>query len=307
MTTGVALFALCIVLYAVFAVKLGRWSITMPIVFVILGYLLGSGGIGLLPIVPKAEPVKKLVEITLALLLFADASTVEFQKVREDAQLPGRLLLIGMPLTIVLGTVTGLLVLPGAGLAFAALIAAILAPTDAALGLPIFNDRSVPVRIRRALNVESGLNDGIATPFVALFLAFAVAAEEQASTLSWLVTALEEIGIAVVVGVVVGIAGGWLIRQAERRGWTVGGAAQIGVLGLALASYFCSTAVGGNGFIVAFVGGLCVRSGHTVSACRTGRVYRNHRYLSIAIGLGRVRSHRGHCHRGLDQGFDPDH
>jgi sodium/hydrogen antiporter len=256
MTTGEAVFALFIVLYAAVAVKLGRWSITMPMVLVILGFALGAGGFALLPITPQAEPVKLLIEITLALLLFADASTIEFKRVREDASMPGRLLLIGMPLTIVLGTLTALVVLRGEGLAFAALIATILAPTDAALGLPIFNDPAVPVRIRRALNVESGLNDGIATPFVSLFLAFAIATEEQATTLGWAVSALKEIGIAIVAGAVVGIAGAYLIRYAERRGWTSNGFAQIGILGLAFASYYCSLAAGGNGFIAAFVGGL---------------------------------------------------
>jgi sodium/hydrogen antiporter len=256
MTTGEAVFAVIIVLYAAVAVKLGRWSVTMPMIFVILGFVLGSGGTGLLTISPRAEGLKGLVEITLALLLFADASTIELRKVREDARLPGRLLGIGMPLTIVFGAIVALVLLRNEGIAFAALLGAILAPTDAALGLPIFNDPKVPVRIRRALNVESGLNDGIATPFVALFLAYAVATEEHAGTSAWLTTALAEIGLAVLVGIVVGIVGGWLMVQTTRRGWTSGSSAQIGILGLALAAYFCSLAIGGNGFIAAFVGGI---------------------------------------------------
>jgi Kef-type K+ transport system membrane component KefB len=110
----------------------------------------------------EAETVKLLTEITLALLLFADASTLKLEQVREDAGLPARLLTAGLLLTILRGASVALMLTPGEGLAFALLLGAILAPTDAALGLPIFNNRRAPVRIRRALNIESGLNDGIA-------------------------------------------------------------------------------------------------------------------------------------------------
>lgn len=259
MVAGIAILCLTIVVYAVFAGKLGRWSITAPIVFVAVGFLLSSDGLGWLQISPRAEGVKQLTEITLALLLFADASTLDLGQVRDDAQLPLRLLTIGMLLTIALGTVAALGLLPAEGLAFAALIGALLAPTDAALGLPIFNNPRVPVRIRRALNVESGLNDGIATPFVTLFVAFAVASETSGQGSSWLTTALLEIGLAVVVGTAAGVIGGWLLAQAARRDWAPGSILQVGVLGLSLAAYFLSIAVHGNGFIAAFVGGIVFR------------------------------------------------
>jgi sodium/hydrogen antiporter len=110
-------------------------------------------------------------EITLALLLFADAATVRFRDVEGDTLLPRRLLFIGLPLTVVLGTVLAYLMEPGFGWAAAPLVATILAPTDAALGLAVVTNRAVPARVRRALNIESGLNDGLATPFVTLFLA----------------------------------------------------------------------------------------------------------------------------------------
>jgi len=259
MNIGLALLAISIVVYAALAVKLGHWSITMPMVFVVVGLVLGPGGLNWLPISLQAETVKMLTELTLALLLFADASTLRLSRVREDAGLPGRLLTIGLLLTIALGAGTALILNPGEGLAFACLLGAILAPTDAALGLPIFNNPRVPVRIRRALNIESGLNDGIATPFVLLFLAFAAAAEGQATN-HWLAAALIEIALAVAVGTAVGVVGGWVLSQTTRRGWTSGGAEQLAILGLALAAYFCSLAVGGNGFIAAFVGGIVFRA-----------------------------------------------
>jgi len=260
MTTGIAIFAVLIVLYAALAAKLGRWSITMPMVFVAVGFLLGPSGAGLLAISPQTETVKRLTEITLALLLFADASTLKLEDVRDDAALSARLLTIGLVLTIAAGAGVALILHPQEGLAFACLLGAILAPTDAALGLPIFNNLKVPVRIRRALNIESGLNDGIATPFVLLFLTFAVATEEQASGGGWVTTALVEIMLAVVAGVAIGAIGGWLLTQTTRRGWTSGGAEQLGILGLALAAYFGSVAIGGNGFIAAFVGGMVFRA-----------------------------------------------
>jgi NhaP-type Na+/H+ or K+/H+ antiporter len=120
---------------------------------------------------PGDETVRTLTELTLALLLFADASTIDFSRLRHDAHLPLRLLGIGLPLTIVAGALVALFLFPAQGLGFALLLASILAPTDAALGLSIFTNPNVPMRIRQALNVESGLNDSLATPFVTLFIA----------------------------------------------------------------------------------------------------------------------------------------
>jgi sodium/hydrogen antiporter len=260
MTTGIVILAICIVVYAALAVKLGRWSITMPMIFVAVGFLLGPGVTNLLSISPRTEGVKVLTEVTLALLLFADASTLKLEEVRDDAALSARLLTIGLVLTIACGAVVALVLNPHEGLAFACLLGAILAPTDAALGLPIFNNPRVPVRIRRALNIESGLNDGIATPFVLLFLAFAAATQEQVSSGGWLTNALIEIVLAVAAGIAIGTLGGWLLSQTTRRGWTSGGAEQLAILGLALAAYSGSVAIGGNGFIAAFVGGIVFRA-----------------------------------------------
>jgi NhaP-type Na+/H+ or K+/H+ antiporter len=231
----------------------------MPMVFVAAGFVLGPGSSNLLPLSPRSEAVKALTELTLAILLFADASTLVLRQVQQDKGLPVRLLAIGLPITIALGAGVAYALHPAEGLAFAFLLAAVLAPTDAALGLPIFNNPRVPVRIRRALNVESGLNDGIATPFVLMFLALTVATEDGRHQ-HWVALAAAEITLAVIAGSVIGIAGSWVLRRAIARGWTSGGAVQLAILGLALGAYYGSLAIGGNGFIAAFVGGIMLRA-----------------------------------------------
>jgi NhaP-type Na+/H+ or K+/H+ antiporter len=250
MSTGLAIFCALVVIYGALAVWLGRFSITMPIIFVIVGAFMGSRGL------VTAEEAELLIEITLALLLFADASSLAFRQVRDDPGPPARLLLIAMPLIIAFGGLVAYGLFPGEGLGFALLLATILAPTDAALGLPIFNNPRVPVRVRRALNVESGLNDGIATPLVALFTAMALAHETTQGAGGWLLSALGEIGIGAGAGIAAGLLGGWLFAAAVKRGWTAVAGEQIGNLALALCAFWAAKALGGNGFVAAFVGGL---------------------------------------------------
>ena len=255
MEIGLTIFFILVVLYALFAAKLDRISITMPIVFVAFGVLLGPYGLGLFQRAVQGVALERFVEATLVLLLFADASTLSFHQVSEDRMLPARLLFLSLPLTIMLGGLAALALFPSEGLGFALLLGTILAPTDAALGLPIFNNEKVPLRIRRALNVESGLNDGIATPFITLFTALAVA-ESLSTQGPFLIPALLQIAIAIVAAIVVGLGGGWLFAQAVERGWTSKLAEQIGGVALALAAYSVSVVFGGNGFIAAFVAGL---------------------------------------------------
>ncbi len=255
MSSGAVIFLVFIVVYAAFAVWLGKKSITMPMVFLVFGALTGSNGLGWIPISMSAEEVKTVIEVTLAVLLFADSSTLKLRQLKVDAELPARLLGLALPMIILSGGLVALALFPQEGLGFALLIGAILAPTDAALGLPIFTNPRVPVRIRRALNVESGLNDGIATPFVTLFSALAVAEMTQ-SISNWLTGAVIEIGMAVAVGAALGLLGGWLFSTAMRKDLTSPASEQIGTLALALATYATSITLGGNGFIASFVGGL---------------------------------------------------
>jgi len=252
---GLTVLAVVVVAYTLVASKLDRWWITGPMVFAAAGAVLGPGGLDVLPLSLTSESVLTITELTLALLLFSDASTVRLRDVEGDAGLPRRLLFIGLPLTVIAGALLAHLIFPEVGWAAAALVATVLAPTDAALGLAVVTNKAVPVRIRRALNVESGLNDGIATPLVTLFIAI-VAADEGLTETAWGLEALKQIGLAIVAAVVVGYIGGKLLAFANERGWTSDVSEQIAILALALLAYQGAVTIGGNGFIAAFAGGI---------------------------------------------------
>jgi NhaP-type Na+/H+ or K+/H+ antiporter len=252
--TGYLVLAGLIALYALGAARLEYLMVTGPISFVALGFLLGPKLGAVVDVETGSEIVRVVTEVTLALLLFSDASSVNLRALRRDRQILVLLLFVGLPLAIAFGTVSGWLLLPGLGLATCALLASILAPTDLSLGLAMFNNPRVPDRVRRGINVESGLNDGVATPFVTLFIGIAVA--ESAQDAHPVLLAIEEMAIGVGVGAVVGVAAGLLMRLSESRGWSSPASRQFAALAFALFAYGGALALEGNGFIAAFVGGL---------------------------------------------------
>ncbi len=234
--------------------RLERFDVTAPITFVLAGLLLTHGPLAFLSVAPSKGLVKELAEFTLALVLFSDASRVGLHELRVDAGLYLRLLGAALPVTIGLGTLLAFALDGGAGIWMALLVGAALAPTDAALGAGMMANPVVPARIRRLINVESGLNDGIATPFVSVALAGAATAGQVAG--HGPAAAVAELALGVLVGVAVGGAGGLLVNAARKRGWAAEGFAGPAVLGLAVCAYASSVALGGNGFIAAFVAGL---------------------------------------------------
>jgi NhaP-type Na+/H+ or K+/H+ antiporter len=160
-----------------------------------------------------------------------------------------------MPATIGLGMVAGAVVLADLDFWEAAIVAAVLAPTDAALGRTVVSSPLVPARVRQALNVESGLNDGLSVPFLALFIAIA-GEETLPAARDWLQFALEQIGLGTVIGLVVGGAGAWVVERASDRGLMTQVFEQFAALSLAVLAFLLADEAGGNGFIAAFVGGL---------------------------------------------------
>jgi sodium/hydrogen antiporter len=252
--SDLAIVAGIIFLWGTLSARLERWDVTAPIIFVLAGLLLTHGPLSPLGFAPSHELVKALAEITLVLVLFSDASRVRLLDLRADAGLCLRLLGIGLPLTIGLGTLLALALFNGMSIWLALLVAAALAPTDAALGAGVMVNPAVPARIRRLLNIESGLNDGIATPVVLVAIAGAATAEHAASVGPG--AAVAELALGVLAGALIGGAGGLVVNVARRRGWAEGGFAGSAVLALAVCAYACALAVHGNGFIAAFTGGL---------------------------------------------------
>jgi len=243
---GAALLA-----YGLVSKRLASSPLSGPLFFATLGLIGYAAGV-LPPINVIDSPVTLVLELTLALLLFTDASKIQIRSWEADMDLPTRLLTIGMPLTIVFGTVVAYLIFPSAGIIGAAIIATILAPTDAALGSAVISNQRVPIRIREALGVESGLNDGIALPIL-LFLLTLSLAEEGISLWRFFV---EGIGIAALVGLAVGIGAAYAIRYALGRSWIEAEWIRISWIIVALGTYVVADHLGGSGFIAAYLAGI---------------------------------------------------
>lgn len=255
--TGLAVLLAVVFLYGLISRRLEGSVVTAPMTFVAAGMVLGPAALGLVNFDLENETVLLVAEFALALLLFTDATRVDLRALGSPPHLPARLLGVGMPLTIVLGAVAAALVLPGLSFWEAAIVAAVLAPTDAALGQAVVSDERVPATVRRSLNVEAGLNDGLSVPFLALFIALALAEEEALTGGRWILFALQQIGFGVLVGALVGVSGAWLVREAIRWGWISDTFERLALLALALLAYVLAGLAGGNGFIAAFAGGLC--------------------------------------------------
>jgi NhaP-type Na+/H+ or K+/H+ antiporter len=255
-----AIFVLLIFAFTLVSKRVEKTILTAPIIFTL-------AGIGVYIISPRLatreiheNTVLLIAELTLALLLFTDATRIELRKLLKEMELPQRLLGMGMPLTILAGTVLAVLLFDGFSIWEAALLAVILAPTDASLGQVVVNSRLVPERIRQALNVEAGLNDGLSMPFFTLFLGFAAAADSFVPG-DWLTYTAAQILFGLLTGIVVGWLGGWLLGESGKRSWIEKSLQQLGLLALALMAYGGASLIGGNGFIAAFVGGLLVKRG----------------------------------------------
>jgi NhaP-type Na+/H+ or K+/H+ antiporter len=250
---SVTIILATVFLWSVFAARLGRVGLSSAIVFVAVGFAF-TQIFDVLHVPGEPELVKVVAEVTLVWMLFADASAVQLTDFRRDLMVYVRLLGVGLPLTILLGGLVAVALL-GFGVWAALLVGAALAPTDAALGASVMSDPTVPSRIRRVLNVESGLNDGIATPIVLVAIA-GVAADEGIGGVHGPGHALLALLVGLLAGVLVGGAGGVLTRHARRRRWLSEELSGPATLALALLAYTGTLLVDGNGFVAAFVGGL---------------------------------------------------
>jgi sodium/hydrogen antiporter len=252
-----ALFVCLIFLYSLVSRRLEHSVVTAPIVFTAAGMLI-------FPVLGlpewERELFLRLAEVGLVLILFTDASRTDLQVLRSIRNLPVRLLTTGMLLTIVLGLLAALVVFPGFTIWEAGILAAILAPTDAGLGQVIVSSPRVPMRIRQAINVEAGLNDGLSVPFLMFFIALAQAGGQGSHALLTQFI-IEQLGYGALVGLGIGLVGGALISLARRKGWMADGLQQIALVALPLLCMMASEPIGASMFIAAFVGGLAVQVG----------------------------------------------
>jgi sodium/hydrogen antiporter len=254
----VAVVSLLLLGWAAVSGPLARHNVTGPLVFVTAGYLLANPTWGILPLSLETASVHVVAESALALVLFADASRVSVSELRRDTWLPVRLLTVGLLLSMLVGGLLASWLFVGLPWALAAFVGTALAPTDAALSVQVINDRRISTRLRRSLNVESGLNDGIATPIVTLALALGATQLGMTGETEGIVfgAAFSELAIGAATGLTLGLIGAWAITQATRRGWTEASAARLAVLATATSAFGLTLALDGNGFIAAFVAGI---------------------------------------------------
>ena len=202
----VAIVAGLLLAYAMVSGRLEGTVLTAPLLFVGFGFLAGPGGLEFARLDVEHSAIHLIAELTLILVLFADAARIDLERVRQDHNLPLRMLLIGLPLAVGLGTLVAVSLFPAFSIWEAALLAALLAPTDAALGQSVVSAKAVPIRIRQSINIESGLNDGIALPAVLMFAALAGAGSGGHGTDDWLSFGLLQVTLGPLAGVVVGYA-----------------------------------------------------------------------------------------------------
>ena len=256
----IAIFVVVVFLYSLVSRRLEHTVITAPIVFTSAGMLLILAMPGLHDLTMQRDTFQELAEIGLVMLLFADAARINLETLQSKERLPLRLLSIGMLLTILLGAIAAHLIFPQLSIWEAGILAAILAPTDAGLGQVIVHSPRVPLRVRQALDVEAGLNDGLSVPFLMFFIAVSQLGTEGAHRV--LLNYIgEQLGMGALMGVAIGLAGGWLLGQSRRKGWMAESVQQLGLVTLPILSVLACEPVGGSMFIAAYVAGLAVQVG----------------------------------------------
>lgn len=257
MYTMLAILTTFIFIYSITSGSLEKTVVSGAMVFTLFGILFGPDVLDLLTLSVDDDVLRLLAELTLALVLFSDAANANLRELKRSFQIPQRLILLGLPLTILLGFAVGVLIFESLTLLEIAVLATMLAATDAALGKAVIMNKMVPVKIRESLNFESGLNDGVCVPILLLFLALSTAQHAEHSTLALAALLLaQEIGIGLAVGLGMTLLGSWLVLRCFRHGWITEVWKPLIIAALALACFAVAQSLHGSGFIAAFSGGL---------------------------------------------------
>jgi len=256
MIVSVITIVVILILYSAVSKPLDARGVTSAMIFTPVGLAVGTSALDLVNIHLESIVAERFCELALVFLLFSDSTRIDLAGLRHQLSWPSRLLFIGLPLTILAGLGAGVLVFPGIALASAFVLSTMVCSTDAALGQRVVTDPSVPARVRQALDVESGLNDGLAVPFFLVAVDLSLAQLSTGVTAAVLRRMAEQIGWGLVAGIGAGALAGLLLRVADQRGWLEGQWRQILPLLAALLAYLVALRLGGSGFIAAFVGGM---------------------------------------------------
>ena len=255
---SILVIVLVILGYGYFSRLLSRFYFSGPMIFTIVGILLSPLFFGKEVTNLNGDTVQIIAEIALIVVLFSDAAALNLEKLRHSWRLPLRLLLIGLPLTIIFSTYVAKAFFPNESILYLLLLALILAPTDAALGKAVVSEKSIPLKIRSSINVESGLNDGIVFPLVitlvAVILSFSAGGEAQGD--GWLIYVIQQVVFGAIIGASVGYFGARLATWTLAKNWMENNYQNLIPIALAIFSFYLSEHFGGNGFIAAFFSGL---------------------------------------------------
>ncbi|WP_018970544.1 cation:proton antiporter [Rubritalea marina] len=256
MYLGFTLVALCALFYCLFAKRMSSWPVSSAMIFILAGVVFGPQGLGVLELEHASAEVRILADLTLALLLFADASSIKAKTLARVKYLAIRMLLIGLPLSIFCGYLLARFMFPELGMWDCALLATALAATDAALGKPVVTNPSVSEPLRTTVNLESGLNDGLCVPLLLLFIALSKELMmDEASDLA-MGLFLSEIGIGAVLGVLITWLGSKAVRLATEKQWASIKWVPMSISVIALLCFLITQNLHGSGYIASFVGGL---------------------------------------------------
>lgn len=240
--------------YSLFGRFFSRILITGPILMILVGIF--SSVLSVNPIQTLSFNVlKQFSELTLAIILFSDAAHAKLRVLKHHYKTPLLLLLVALPLSFVVGTVFAYWLFPELGFVLAAFIAIILTPTDAALGRTVLVSRYVSSEVKEAINVESGLNDGLCVPlFIALLWLVTNTSEITGAEAALLF--ISELGIAVLVAVTLLPMLMWCIEKAQQKQLMSAQVSSFSLVFIAVLVFGTAQFLHGSGFFAAFIAGL---------------------------------------------------
>ena len=231
--------ALIILGYGYFSKILSQFNISGPMVFTTVGILMSPLVFGFGPVNIDGELIQVIAEVTLILVLFGDASALNLKRLKKQWEMPARLLIIGLPITIVFTTFTAKLFFPDEAMIYLLLLALVLAPTDAALGKAVVTDKKIPENIRSSISVESGLNDGFVLPILLTVITILISdATTDGQLNESLIYVAQQIGFGALIGAIVGYFGAKISTWVIKRKWMDNNYENLVPIALAIFSYY---------------------------------------------------------------------